>query len=79
VAHHELARTIDPYYLFHQGKRNCWAVIVAPHESTDVAFVNIDAARETHHQACGEWQEGGRVSHALGLPGGPQDLPAGSL
>jgi hypothetical protein len=38
---HELCATsVDPYYLFHEDNRNCWALVVRVGESGDVIWVD---------------------------------------
>ena len=77
VAHGELARTVGQGYLFHERNRNCWAVIVAPHESADITFVDVNEARAAHYEAAG-LVAARRAGPAPSRPGDSQTLPAGS-
>lgn len=43
--HEESVSKIEPSYLFHEGKRACWALVVRPGESGDVFFVDYAEAR----------------------------------
>jgi hypothetical protein len=43
---HELAsERVEPHYLFHRDRRNCWALVVRPEESGDVSFVQYVIAK----------------------------------
>lgn len=42
--HDASTEAVEPYYLFHREKRNCWALIVRVGESGDVAFVDYATA-----------------------------------
>ncbi|HET6915758.1 MAG TPA: hypothetical protein VFH56_06665 [Acidimicrobiales bacterium] len=35
---------VEPYYLFHKDKRDCWALLVRPGESSDVHVVDYAEA-----------------------------------
>lgn len=39
VLHARCAEVVQPYYLFHESNRACWALVVAVGESGDVTFV----------------------------------------
>jgi len=43
--HERTCAEVQPHYLFHAEKRNCWALIVRPGESGDITFVDWAAAR----------------------------------
>jgi hypothetical protein len=43
---HELtSERVEPHYLFHADKRNCWALVVRPSESSDVSFIEYGTAK----------------------------------
>lgn len=43
--HEGTCRVIDPHYLFHSDRRNCWAVITAIGESGDVFLIPFPEAK----------------------------------
>lgn len=36
---------VEPHYLFHKDKRNCWAVIIRPGQTGDVFLIDYDTAK----------------------------------
>ena len=45
VAHEVTCREVEPGYLFHAQRRDCWAVVVRVGDSADVVFVDYGVAR----------------------------------
>lgn len=43
--HEAAAKAVDPHYLFHADRRNCWALIVAIGESGDVSLIPFAKAK----------------------------------
>jgi hypothetical protein len=43
--HAECARRVEPNYLFHADRRDCWALVVRTDESGDIAFVPFATAK----------------------------------
>ncbi|HEV8653136.1 MAG TPA: hypothetical protein VG276_28020 [Actinomycetes bacterium] len=45
--HEATCEQVEPHYLFHKDKRNCWALLVRPGESGDVFLMDyLTAKRE---------------------------------
>ncbi len=45
LLHTQQGQHVDPYYLFHKYRRNCWSVIIRPGETADVFHIPYEEAR----------------------------------
>jgi hypothetical protein len=44
--HEATCEQVEPHYLFHKDKRNCWALVVHPGESGDVFLMDYGDAKQ---------------------------------
>ena len=45
TVHQVTCREVEPHYLFHEAKRDCWALLIRPGETGDVTLVDYPEAR----------------------------------
>lgn len=53
TVHEVTCREVEPFYLFHEDKRNCWALLIRPGETGDVTLVDYAAVKAAVPAAAG--------------------------